>query len=244
MSDDSRSTDQHVTPPSVAATTVGLTLGCVGLLMLGLQPLLLGALLEEHRLSVSQLTQAATAEILAVGVVAGALGGALSHRHLRGYGLAGCLVLTVANAACQHASGEELVVWRAVSGGGGGILVWIATGLITHGRSPGRLYAIFFGAQAVSQGVAAALLPATLMHSSGNANGGLAALAVLSLLSVVLLTLLPPSLADLPKPQIGRARLNFRVLAGLAGGFLFMAGILGLFVFIEPLAVIDHITPS
>lgn len=78
----------------MAATTAGPTLGCVGLLMLGLQPLLLGALLEEHRFSVAQLMQPATAEILAVGVVAGALGGAPSHRHLRGYGLAGCLVLT------------------------------------------------------------------------------------------------------------------------------------------------------
>jgi hypothetical protein len=42
--------------------------------MLGLQPLLLGALLDEHRISVSQLTQAATMEQLMIGIVAGALG--------------------------------------------------------------------------------------------------------------------------------------------------------------------------
>jgi hypothetical protein len=79
---------------------------------------------------------------------------------------------------------------------------------------------------------------------SGDANGGFMALAVVSLSSVVLLPLLPACLADLPKSQLGHRRLSVPVVAGLAGSFLFMAAIVGLFVFMEPLATAAQITPS
>ncbi len=65
---------------SSAAAGTGITLGCVAVLMIGLQPLLLDALLEEHRISVAQLSQSATFELLALGVVASALGALAPRR--------------------------------------------------------------------------------------------------------------------------------------------------------------------
>lgn len=211
--------------------------------MLGVQPLLLGTLLEERRLSVPELTQAATVEMLVLGGVAGALAAVFSHRHLRAYGLLGCLVLAAANAACVVSSGTAFVLWRAVCGLGGGVLLWITTGVITHGRAPGRLSALFLGAQAATQGITAALLPVTTMPAWG-ANGGLGALAAVSILSVALLAPLPRSLADLPKADTGHGRLSRRARAGLTASFLYMAGIVGLFVFVDALALAEHITPS
>ena len=227
---------------SLAAAGTGIALGCIGVLMLGLQPLLLGSLLEEHRLSVAQLTQAAMLEQLAMGVVAGALGAFAPPRHLRLLGGVGCLLLAASNAGCLGGSGLSLVLWRGMSGCGGGILLWIAAGIIAFSRTPARFSALFVGAQAAFQGALAALLPVTLMPVMG-ANGGLAALVVLSLASILLLRWLPSDLPDLAKETLGRGWIGVRACAGLLASFFFMAAIVGFWVFVEPLGAFQHISP-
>lgn len=228
---------------SVAAAGAGITLGCVGVLMLGLQPLLLGGLLEEHRLSVAQLTQAAMLEQLAMGMVAGALGAFAPRRHLRLLGGVGCLLLAVSNAGCLAGSGLSLVLWRGMSGCGGGILLWIAGGIIAFSQTPARFSALFVGSQAAFQGALAALLPVTLMPAMG-ANGGLAALAVLSLASILLLRWLPSDLPDLAREALGRGWIGGGACAGLLGSFFFMAAIVGFWVFVEPLGATQHISAA
>jgi hypothetical protein len=227
----------------VGAAGSGITLGCVAVLMLGLQPLLLGALLEEHRLSVAQLTQAAMLEQLALGMVAGALGAFAPRRHLRLLGGVGCLLLAVSNAGCLGGSGLGFVLWRGMSGCGGGILLWIAGGIIAFSRTPARFSAIFVGAQAAFQGALAALLPVTLMPAMG-ANGGLAALAVLSLASILLLRWLPSNLPDVTKETLGHGWIGVGACAGLLASFFFMAAIVGFWVFVGPLATAHHIAPQ
>jgi MFS transporter, DHA1 family, inner membrane transport protein len=226
-----------------AAAGAGITLGCVAVLMIGLQPLLLGALLEEHRLSVAQLTQAATLELLALGVVASALGAFAPRRHLRLLGGVGCLLLIVSNAGCLNSTGLSFVMWRGVSGCGGGILLWIAGGIIAFSQTPTRLSAIFVGAQAVFQGALAVVLPITLMPGMG-ANGGLAALAALSLASMPLLRWLPSALPDLARGTLGRGWIGAGACAGLLASFFFMAAIVGFWVFVGPLATAHHVTPA
>lgn len=227
----------------LGAAGTGITLGCVAVLMLGLQPLLLGALLEEHRLSVAQLTQAATLELLALGVVAGALGAFAPRRHLRLLGGVGCLLLAVSNAGCLSGGGMSFVLWRGISGCGGGILLWIAGGIIAFSQTPARLSALFVGAQAAFQGALAAVLPVTLMPGMG-ANGGLAALAALSLASIPLLRWLPSDLPDLAKDTLGRGWIGAGACAGLLASFFFMAAIVGFWVFVGPLATAHHVTAA
>ena len=229
-----------VTPGAAGA---GITLGCVAVLMIGLQPLLLDALLEEHRLSVAQLTQAATLELLTLGVVAGALGAFAPRRHLRLLGGFGCLLLVVSNAGCLSGNGLSFVLWRGMSGCGGGILLWIAGGIIAFSQTPARLSAIFVGAQAAFQGALAVALPVTLMPGMG-ANGGLAVLAALSLASIPLLRWLPTDLPDLVKDTLGRGWIGARACAGLLASFFFMAAIVGFWVFVGPLATAHHVTPA
>src|ERR1700691_2998385 len=110
---------------SVRSAAAGIALGCLGVLMLGLQPLLLGALLDEHRISVAQLTQAATMEQLLIGLVSGALGGLAPRRRLRLIGILACAVFAGANAACLWARGSEVVLDRALCGLRGGAPLWI-----------------------------------------------------------------------------------------------------------------------
>lgn len=227
----------------MVAIVAGLALGCVGLLMLGMQPLLLGTLLDEHRLSVAQLTQAATGEMLSLGAVSGLMGGVVPHRSMRRWGLLGCSVMAGANAASMFAGGLVFVLWRVVAGAGGGVLVWVAIGAITRHAAATRLSAIFLAAQAATQGILAALLPVTFMPAFG-ANAGLAALGLIAAASAALLPLLPADLPNLPEAGAGAGTFGVRAGCGLLSSFLFMAGIVGLWVFVDPLAAVDRITPS
>jgi hypothetical protein len=229
--------------PTASETSTGIGLGCVALLMLGLQPLLLGALLQEHRLTVEQLTLAATLELLLLGATAGLMGAFVPHQKLRLIAALGGLILVVSNAACLISNGLALVAGRAAAGLGGGILVWLAVALITHGRAPARLSGIFLAGQTAAQAVIAALLPITFMPAHG-ANGGFAVLAVISALSIGTISFLPASLPELPKDDQAGGGFNLAGWLGLASAFLFMAGIVGTWVFIDPVAVLAGITPA
>lgn len=211
-------------------------------MMLGLQPLLLGALLDEHRISIAQLTWAATLEQLLIGIVAAVLGGLAPRRRLRLIALIACLVLAAANAACLSARGNAVVIDRAICGVGGGVLLWIAGAIVAFSHNPARLAGLFVGSQSISQFALAALLPITLMPAHGS-NGGFAAIAVLGLACIAVCAYVPASIAGLARESLHVGRVNFAALAGLAASFLFMAAIVGFFVFLEPLASLNHVPP-
>jgi hypothetical protein len=225
---------------SVRSAAAGIVLGCLGVLMLGLQPLLLGALLDEHRISVAQLTQAATMEQLLIGLVSGTLGGLAPRRRLRLIGILACAVFAGANAACLWARGSEVVLDRALCGVGGGALLWIAGAIVAFSHAPARLAGVFVGSQSASQFGLAALLPVTLMAAFG-ANGGFAAIAALGVACIGLCAFLPSSILDIAQEKSERGGVNVAALAGLAASFLFMAAIVGFFVFLEPLAAVKHV---
>lgn len=224
--------------PLVAA----LTLGCVALLMLGVQPMVLGALLSEHRLSVHELTAAATVEMLALGIVSGAMAGLLQHRRLRLFGLLAGLLLAAANLGCLASSGWALVGYRGLAGAAGGVLVWVAIGLITRSPAALRLSAIFLGAQSLSQAALAALIP--VFAPRLGANAGLIALGALAALSLPLVLAIPGDLPDLPKPPPGGGPLSFAGASGLLSTFLLMGGITGFWVFVDQLGQMDHVAPA
>ena len=230
----------RASPPAVVASA--LCLGCVALLMLGVQPAVLGALLSAHRLTVGQLTQAATVEMLALGVVSGGMAAMLQHRRLRLWGAAGCLGLCLANAASLAASGEAFVLCRGVAGACGGVLVWMVVGVITRDRAAVRLTALFVGAQSVSQAALAAALP--FLASPLGANGGLVALGAFAALCAPLLLAIPADLPDLPRPEHGHGALSLPGVLGLVAAFLLMAGIVGVWVFADELARLDGASPA
>jgi hypothetical protein len=235
MSADALPVPVAITPPGRLQTTLGLTVGSVGLLMLGLQPLLLGALVAEGRLTIDQLGLAATAELLALGLTMAVLASALKPAHVRAINAAGCGALALANGASVLTSGYGFVAARAAAGVAAALLVWVAVVVITRARAPDRIAGIFLTVQTLAQAVLAAVLPVTAMVRWG-ANGGLAALAVLALAAIPASLLLQNRFAALPKAADSAVGLPLAGMAGLASVFLYMAGIVGLWVFVERLA--------
>jgi hypothetical protein len=227
-------------PPSVVAVTAGLATGSIALLMLGLQPLLLGALAAESRLDEQGVGAAATAELLALGVTVGLLAALAPPSRLRLINGVAATVLAACNIWSMAAHGAGFVVARAAAGTAGGVLVWIAVALITRTRLPERASGIFLTVQTLAQAGLAALLPITLMPHFG-ANGGLASLAVLSACAMFASFWLPSELAALPKAEAGQGTLALPGLIGLTSVFFTMAGVVGLWIFVEQLGASPRI---
>lgn len=93
---------------------------------------------------------------------------------------------------------------------------------------------MFLTAQTLAQAILAALLPVTLMPGHG-ANGGLAALAILSVAASGFSLWIPYSLPALHSAGPGSGGVPRVAFLGLASVFLWMAGIVGLWVFMEQL---------
>lgn len=237
----SQTPSARLTQISARSAATGIGVGCVGVLMLGLQPLLLGALLDEHRISVAQLSLAATMEQLMIGVVSGTLGGLAPRRRLRLIAGIACVVMAAANVACLAAHGADLVLYRAICGIGGGALLWIAGATVAFSQAPARLAGLFVGSQSISQFSLAALLPVTLMPLFGS-NGGFAAMAALAVAGIGLCAYLPNSIPNIAHHERSQLRqVNLGAIAGLAASFCFMAAIVGFWVFVEPLAAVNRV---
>jgi hypothetical protein len=223
-----------VTPPGAGQLAIGLGVGSVALLMLGLQPLLLGALVGEGRLSLDQLGLSATAELLALGLTTGLLASLCKPARLRAINVAACVALALANLLGMLTGGFGFVASRTLAGVASGFLVWIAVVMITRARAPDRVAGVFLTVQTLAQAALAAVLPSSAMLRWG-ANGGLAVLGLLALAAASASVAMADRFAPLPKPQESTAGLPLLGIVGLGSVFLYLAGVVGLWVFVERL---------
>ena len=210
-------------------------MGCMALLMLGIQPLALGALQSAGRLTVSQMGLAATVEMLALGGVSAALAAWLRHHRLRSWLLIGCLAVAAANVLGLFAGGIAFIATRGAAGVGGGIILWVATGVVTRRIDAPRVNAIFQGAQAVAQGISAALIPIFLGPRLG-ANASLVVLGGMAAVVMPLIAFIPSELPLRHTDSMDRPAFHASSYLGLGASFLIMAGIVGVWVFVEPIA--------
>jgi hypothetical protein len=229
--------------PATSGITAVLLIGTVGMMMCGVQPVLLGTLVIEGRLTSAALGWTTTAEFLTLGIGIMAAGAWLKPRHLRWRAALAALIVTIADAAIVIESSWEIVANRAIAGLAEGVLVWLAGCMIARASMPARWAAVFLTMQNVSQFAFAAILPATVMGRYG-ANGGFVALALTALLALVLAPAVPASFVELPARKAtsgGSAHPSLPAIASLASVFLIAAFSIGLFVYLAPLATQAHL---
>lgn len=211
--------------------------------MLGIQPLALGALQAAGRLSVPQMGVAATLEMLALGCVSAGLAGKIRPRALKLFTFIGCAILIGANAFGLAESGAAFIGSRAMSGLGGGIILWVTTVVIIRRLDAPRVNAIFLAAQSVSQGLSAALVPVFLTPRWG-ANASLIVLGGAAVLVLPLIYFIPNELPFQREVSEKKSGFHRSSLLGLVAGFFVMAGIVGVWVYVEPIAAAAGISPS
>jgi hypothetical protein len=221
--------------PAPLQLGVILFVGVCGVMIAGLQPLLLGTLAQEGRITAAQLGHAATAELLLMGAASAYAGARWKPERLRAIGLVSALALAALNVATAWANGETITLIRAVAGVPSGILIWITVAMIARSPTPERWAGIYLTIQTLAQFVLAAALAAWVISRSG-ANGGFVALAVMCVISAVAALALPNRFAPLVADNASSNMPPARGFVALAAPFLWMAFIVGVWVYAEPLS--------
>ena len=121
-----------------------IALGVVSLLLAGVLPAVLGALVDEHRLSASGIGLVASFEALSMGLSTAVASTWLPATRLKLIALIALLALILADYSTIHASGFSVIIARAAAGVPEGILLWIMTSMIARTRTPERWAGIFF----------------------------------------------------------------------------------------------------
>jgi hypothetical protein len=240
--------DGHMTQwigpkPSRVGLVAVLTVGTMGMMICGVQPVLLGSLVMDHRLSAVALGWATAAEFttLALGIWLAATFWKPTHLRAR-VALAALLALS-ADCLVRGEHGTGILINRSLAGVPEGVLVWVTGCMVARSPTPARMAAIFLTLQNVSQFIFAATVPATLMHWYGTDSGFLA-LAATAALALVATPFAPASFVELPTApidQAGPAGYTPAVIVCLVSVFLIAAFSIGLFAYIEPLGAQAHL---
>lgn len=203
---------------------ISILIGSCALLVLGVQPVLLGTLVQEGRIADSQVGNLVTIEMLAI--VVGSLWGVALLRKMGARtvtGIAG-LALVAVNIAMLGQSGMlVLSAMRAVAGLSEGILVATALVAISRVARVERASAIFLAAQTLLQAAVAAALPFVAIASS-RTDAALATLAAAGLIAVASIALLPARLGP-AEPDSKRGALTRSSLTALICSGLFLGAI-------------------
>lgn len=222
-------------PLSGLHASATIAVGINSLLVIGVMPILLGALADEHRLSAAGIGQAATLELLAMGVATALAGMVLKPERLKSIGVAASLALAAVDLATLWGDGAGLLGLRAAAGAAEGVLLWITVGMIARTVTPERWAGVFFTTQTLAQLGLAVALALWVMPRYG-ANGGFAALAVASLLGIAPALAAPSRYSPLPKaPGEGGAPPS-RGWIALGATLIYVSATGAVSVYLQPLA--------
>ena len=207
----------------------------VALLIVGVAPTLLGALVDEHRISPTGLGVTAMLELFSMGVTTGIAGAFLKPERLRAIGAGASVTLAAVNLSTMHASNEVVYLMRAIAGVPEGLLLWITIGMIARTVTPERWAAVFFSARVLSEMTLAFLYARTIIPSFG-ADGGFAAMALACLFGLPASMLAPSRYGPLTQATGVTGRLPVRGLIALAATVVFVAANGAVAVYLQPLA--------
>ncbi len=237
--------DDHWIGPRPTALQIAafLIVGSVGLIIAGVQPVVLSALVSENRLSAAALGWTTTVEFVTIGAGVSLAGMLLKPDHIRLSVFVAAVMTLIADVAIHHQSGLPIFVDRAVAGLFEGGLVWATTLMIARSSTPARWAAVFLVTQGVAQLGFAASVPAAMMKIHG-ADGGFYALASTCVVAAVAAFALPNSMQPLTTPEAGPngARIPPPALLSLLGVALVFAFFLGLFAYLTQLGAQARLT--
>ena len=205
-----------------------LLIGAAGLLVLGVQPLLYGSYVHEGRIGEASLGLLAAIEIAAIAL--GSAGGIalLARLPARYVALAG-IALTI--AANLLPAGVPLLLARAISGTGGGLLVGVAAGAIARSKGLNAAAAAFLFLQAASQ--YAILQWFASAAAPGSAADVQHALALIAAVTALALPLVPNSLAQAAHHEQAATKgaIPFSGWIGLTASALLVGAVVGIWAY-------------
>lgn len=224
--------------PALTGLQAGAAIG-VGvnsLLVVGVLPLLLGALADAHRLTAAGIGLTAMLEILSMGLATAAMGLVRRPGRLRLLGVATSLGLAGLDLAAIGQAGPVLMALRAAAGAAEGVLLWITVSMIARSVTPERWAGVFFTAQTLAQLALAIALTFVIAPRFG-ADGVFVSLALASLVGVIPALLGPSRYARLPVAPDQSEAPPPRGWCALAVTLIFVSAPAAVGVYLEPLAL-------
>ncbi len=227
---------EAIGPPIGGVEVAGaLGVGVNSLLVLGVLPVMLGALAAEHRLSEQGIGLAAMIEVLTMGVSTALAGILLKPRRLKLIGLVFSLAMAGADLASAGASGVAILALRCVAGAIEGVLLWITVAMIARTITPERWAGVFFTAQTAAQ-LALSLALALWVLPRFGATGGFLTVTFCALVGAGAAAFAPSVLPDLNPGEEIAGPPPLRGWVALVGTLIFVAGGGAVGVYLQPLA--------
>ncbi|TGQ41302.1 MFS transporter [Mesorhizobium sp. M00.F.Ca.ET.216.01.1.1] len=227
--------DWLVGNPTSGQLASALWIGSVGLLILGLQPVLLGALYTEGHVSGDELALVATAEMIAIAIGSAIVAMLLSARNMRWKSAILLIILALANWWTAHvATPHMLISARTVAGLAEGGVVAVATELIARSRRAECIGGYFVTIQTLAQSALALLLALYVIPAAGSA-GGFIVLAVVCVASLAVAWKVPADYADLPREEHFGNVLTLPSITALLCIFCYFMFFGAVWAFLEPL---------
>ena len=225
---------QAPTAPQIFAF---LLLGTIALLVAGVQPVVLGALVDEARLSASAVGWTVAIEFVAIGIGVATASSVWDPAKIRGRVAIAAAILIVVNVSISRLTGGGILLDRALAGLAEGVLVSPAAIIIARAPTPARWAGILLVLQGVAQFVLAAVLPGTAMKAYG-ANGAFYVLATAVAISLLAVPLLPGHMARLKVSAAEHPQNSWTLASGasLLSVFLIYAYFIGAFSYFGLLA--------
>ncbi|GAA0304365.1 MFS transporter [Sphingomonas oligophenolica] len=223
--------------PSSSQIFAFLLLGTTALLIAGVQPVVLGALVDEARLSASAVGWTVAIEFVTIGIGVAIASSVWDPAKIRGRVAIAAVVLIVVDLLISRLTGGGILADRAVAGLAEGVLVAPAAIIIARAPTPARWAGILLVLQGVAQFVLAAVLPGTAMKAGG-ADGAFYVLAAAVAISLLVVPLLPGHMARLRVSAVEHPQNSWTLasVSSLFSVFLTYAYFIGAFSYFGLLA--------
>jgi hypothetical protein len=220
---------------STRQLAASLAIGTIAVLMIGVQPILLGELVETKQVTLEGVGIVAMAEIIALGLGVVLGDSLLPIARLRGIALVAAVVAAALDLLTTRLGGDGAMTGvRAAAGLAEGVLVWGTTGLVVRSANPARVGGIFFVVQTLAQATLGFVLASVVIPAAGW-QGGFATLAGVTLLVCALAFVQPAGLAALAPAESSGFRWSVATVLPLAVVFLQLATLGAFWAYLEPL---------
>ncbi len=238
----SETDDEHVVHEAVGPAftpleaAAAIAIGVLSLLLAGVQALLLGAMVLEHRLTNPDIGLCTMLEALMVGAATALTGVLIKPKRLRLITIVAAILLGACDFATSRSSGMSILAIRAFAGVPEGVLFWITIAMIARTLTPERWAGVFITAIVLAKFAGSAVTAAWVLPRWG-ASGGFLFMGSTCLLAIPIALFLPSAYGPLPEGGETSFPLPFRGWVSLVAILLLTAAAGAVGIYLVPIAV-------
>lgn len=211
--------------------------GAAALLVTGLQPILLGAMIAANFISLSDAGLVAMTEITFIGLGAGFSPVILPLKWARTALVGATVGLAIANALSSTAPDfSAILAYRSAAGLCSGVIIWVVTSTLVRMSLADRRAGVFLAICTFIQAVFAGILALIIVPQYGW-QGCFLIMAICSVAPLFLTGLLAPTLKPLPERKEGTRKVVPMYIFLCTLTLLHLSAIGSIWAFIEPLGV-------